>query len=123
MNLAKAFVFSQLCVLASSTASIRATNQQRELNTRIIGGDAATRGRYSYTVSLQDEVGHFCGGSLVAPDIVLCAAHCMQNGEKYKAVIGRHALDSADGDEVNVKMEIAHPDYDWGTTDNDFMII
>ena len=43
--------------------------------------------------------------SLIAPDIVLSTAHCMQ----YEAVIGRHALDSSDGNEVNVKTGITHP--------------
>ena len=125
MNLSKAFLFSQLCAMASSYMSIRGGNQQRqrELNARIIGGNATTEGRYSYAVSLQDVRGHFCGGSLIAPDIVLSAAHCMQSGGEYKAVIGRHALDTADGDEVNVKTEITHTGYDWGTTDNDYMII
>jgi len=122
MNLSKALLFSQLCAMASSSKSIRGANQQRELKTKIIGGVSATKGQYSYAVSLQDEVGHFCGGSLIAPDIVLCASHCMQNGS-YKAVIGRHALDSTDGEEIAVKNEVTHPNYDRATTDNDFMII
>jgi len=124
MNLSKTFLFSQICAIVSSTKSIRGANKKRELDTRIIGGTEATNGRYSYAVSLQDKYGHFCGGSLVAPDIVLSASHCMQNGEWYKAVIGRHDLNiTTDGDEVTVKTEITHPDYDWGTTNNDYMIL
>ena len=35
------------------------------------------RGRYPYAVSLQNpQTGHFCGGSLIAKDVVLSAAHC-----------------------------------------------
>lgn len=93
------------------------------MNTRIIGGSEATKGRYPYAVSLQDMVGHFCGGSLIAKDVVLSAAHCMQMGGGYNAVIGRHELASTDGDEVVVKTEIPHPEYDTSTTDNDFMIV
>lgn len=93
------------------------------MNTRIIGGDKATEGRYPYAVSLQDDIGHFCGGSLIAKDVVLSAAHCMQMEGGYSAIIGRHTLNTTDGDEVIVKTEIPHPSYDTGTTDNDFMIL
>ena len=125
MNLYNAILFSaQLCATVSS-ASIRGGNIQRELNIfdndRIIGGDEATKGRYSYSVSLQDDGGHFCGGSLIAPDVVLSAAHCA--GGEYKAIIGRHDLETDDGDEVDVGIEMMHPDYDDGTTDNDFMLL
>lgn len=41
---------------------------------RVIGGRESTNGRYSYAVSLADDLGSFCGGSLIAPDIVLSAA-------------------------------------------------
>ena len=47
--------------------------------------------------------------SLIEPDIVLSTAHCIQSGGKYKAVIGRHILDTSHGDEVNVKTGITHP--------------
>jgi len=121
MNISKAFLFSQLCVVASSVSLRGGNDNERELNTRIINGNKATEGRYSYAVSLQDTVGHFCGGSLIAPDVVLSAAHCA--GSDYKAIIGRHELKTSDGDEVNVKDEMMHPDYDRDTTDNDFMLV
>ena len=44
---------------------------------RIIGGSPATPGDYPYLVDLDDvEGGHWCMGELVAPDLVLTAAHC-----------------------------------------------
>eukprot|EP00578_Thalassiosira_sp_NH16_P006691 CAMPEP_0181110036 /NCGR_PEP_ID=MMETSP1071-20121207/18502_1 /TAXON_ID=35127 /ORGANISM="Thalassiosira sp., Strain NH16" /LENGTH=78 /DNA_ID=CAMNT_0023193785 /DNA_START=179 /DNA_END=411 /DNA_ORIENTATION=+ len=43
---------------------------------RIIGGSEATPNRNKYVVSLSDNKGHFCGGSLIARDVVLTAAHC-----------------------------------------------
>ena len=36
-------------------------SNERELGTRIIGGDEATEDRYSYAVSLEDGLGHICG--------------------------------------------------------------
>jgi trypsin len=50
------------------------------------------------------------GGSLIAPDVILTAAHCA--GGEYKAVIGRYDLSMTDGDVVRVKREVPHPRYD-----------
>jgi trypsin len=88
---------------------------------RVIGGHESTGGRYSYAVSLADDLGSFCGGSLIALDIVLSAAHCA--GGDYYAIIGRHDLETDEGDEVGIDKEITHPDYDTQTTDNDFMVL
>ena len=43
-------------------------------HTRIIGGEEAEAGRFAYTVSFQNWLGHFCGGSLISRDVVLSAA-------------------------------------------------
>ena len=109
----------------SSAKSIRGGNNQRSLSlfstNRIIGGDEATVGQYSYAVSLQDDLGHFCGGSLIARDFVLTAAHCA--GGDYKVVIGRLDMDDSNGDEVEITEEIPHPQYDVRTTNNDFNLV
>lgn len=123
MFLSKAFLFSQMCAVASSSSLRGGDAPERELRTRIIGGNEATEGRYSYAVSLQDDVGHFCGGSLIAPDVVLSASHCMQYETGYKVVIGRHDLSTLEGEVRTVISEITHPGYNWGTTDDDFMIL
>lgn len=94
-----------------------------EKSQRVIGGHESTEGRYSYAVSLTDDLGSFCGGSMIAPDIVLSAAHCHCARADYRVIIGRHDLETDDGDEVGVDKQIAHPDYDTKTTNNDFMIL
>jgi len=63
----------------------------RDTNTRIIGGNEAVEDRHAYAVSLYDNIGHFCGGSLIAKDVVLTAAHC--KGGEYFAVAGRHNIE------------------------------
>lgn len=131
MNLVKTFLYSQLCVNAYSK-SIRGLrggdDGHRSLDlfdeNRIIGGSEAREGRYSYAVSLSDDWGHFCGGSLIAPDVVLSAAHCAGGGYyEYQAIIGRHSLNTTDGDVVNVTTELVHPEYDDSTTDIDLMLL
>ena len=92
-----------------------------ESEDRIIGGNEAQEGRYSYIVSLQDKMGHFCGGSLIAKDIVLTAAHCQ--GGKYSVVINRHDLGKNNGEKINMKKEIPHPKYNDKTTNYDFNVV
>lgn len=78
---------------------------------RVINGDEAPRGKYTFAVSLQD-YGHFCGGSLIARDYVLSAAHC--KGGRYDAVVGKHDLRDWGGQVIEVAEEIVHPYYnDW----------
>src|SRR5210317_1279649 len=69
----------------------QATTPQKQ--SRVINGAAAPPSRYPYIVSLQYAGDHFCGGTVVAKDIILSAGHC--NGESmglldtYRAVVGR----------------------------------
>eukprot|EP00584_Thalassiosira_punctigera_P000765 CAMPEP_0172531210 /NCGR_PEP_ID=MMETSP1067-20121228/4703_1 /TAXON_ID=265564 ORGANISM="Thalassiosira punctigera, Strain Tpunct2005C2" /NCGR_SAMPLE_ID=MMETSP1067 /ASSEMBLY_ACC=CAM_ASM_000444 /LENGTH=375 /DNA_ID=CAMNT_0013315565 /DNA_START=29 /DNA_END=1156 /DNA_ORIENTATION=- len=126
MNISKVLLFSQFCAAASSSTSLRGDRKSRELRldaTRIIGGSEATEDLYSYAVSLQDRGAHFCGGSLVARNAVLTAAHCLQSRAGYKAVVGRHDLRDRDGYVATVTRQIRHPRYNSQRTDNDFAIL
>jgi len=65
-NISKALLLSQICATVSAAAtSLRSLNE----DTRVIGGTTAEDGRYNYAVSLQDSYGHYCGGSLIAPNV------------------------------------------------------
>eukprot|EP01082_Thalassiosira_pseudonana_P003005 g3497.t1 g3497 contig12:2188440-2189856(-) len=93
---------------------------------RIIGGDEADVGRYPYIVSLQDNVGHFCGGSLIAPDVVLTAAHC--SGTNYgnvRIVVGSHTTtpQGSNADIVSIQKLYVHPRYNENSSENDYAVI
>ena len=63
------FYIGQALAVAQAR-SFRGAGRYRNL---IIGGDEAEEDRFPYMVSLQDESTHYCGASLIAPDVVLTA--------------------------------------------------
>jgi secreted trypsin-like serine protease len=74
MKLLQLFTLSQ----ALNIASGRRLNENRPDNNRIIGGKELVAGRFPYAVALSDSIGQFCGGSLIAEDIVLTAGEIVR---------------------------------------------
>ena len=91
--------------------------------------------RYPYAVSLSYGGHHFCGGALIAPDVVITAGHChsansLHGITGYDVVVGRHDLRESSsssggggGGSIRVDSEVLHPDYDGDDVDNDFNIV
>jgi V8-like Glu-specific endopeptidase len=82
------------------------------LQTYIVNGNDSSRGRYPYQAMLFRETGanarFGCGGSLIAPDIVLSAAHC---GIPKQVEVGRDSRveDNGNFDRRDVLYSYRHP--------------
>jgi trypsin len=88
----------------------------------IVGGTPVASGAYPWMVSLGSNGRHFCGGSLIAPDVVMTAAHCI-SGRTITARIKGGVLTSNGVENIAVKAQIKHPNYSSGTSDFDVAIL
>lgn len=101
----------------------------------IVGGTATSHKRYPYLVSLgtdRDATDHSCAATLIAPDVLLSAAHCQ--GSFRFATLGMYDRFNADEEErsgqritIRTGRSVVHPAYRWTTAnpdiDFDFMLI
>jgi hypothetical protein len=85
----------------------------------IRGGHEATPGAWPwqaalvYRSSTNAYSGQFCGGTLVAPEWVLTAAHCVEynSANSVDVVLGRHQLSLTDGERIPVIDIVVYPTY------------
>ncbi|XP_023388419.1 chymotrypsin-C [Pteropus vampyrus] len=70
------------------------------LSARVVGGDNARPHSWPWQISLQylknDTWRHTCGGTLIASNYVLTAAHCISNTLTYRVALGKNNLAVAD---------------------------
>uniref|UniRef100_A0A8D0HKL9 Chymotrypsin C n=1 Tax=Sphenodon punctatus TaxID=8508 RepID=A0A8D0HKL9_SPHPU len=96
---------------------------------RVVGGEDATPHSWPLQISLQyDKSGvwaHTCGGTLIASNWVLTAAHCISNSRKYQVVLGKQNLQEEEDGSVAVAVEkmIVHEKWNSFLIVNDIALI
>jgi secreted trypsin-like serine protease len=105
----------------------------------IINGSAPNAPMHDAVVSLHDRVGDtvyaniFCSGTLIAPDVVLTAAHCLDVGRAFKVrtmspsdvaiYVGDDPINDPSPDVYGVIETLIHPAYDKRAITNDIALI
>jgi len=98
-----------------------------DLTERIVGGTEVTSGRnnpspypwYAFTRS-----GALCGATLIAPDLLVTAAHCQTQFKRAGIFMGGTQISGDDAvEEWDIDAEYKHPLFNSATLENDIMII
>src|SRR5688500_18515972 len=93
--------------LLVAPARVVLAQQAPEEDPEIVGGREAEPGAWPWQAALVQAQsanafnGQFCGGTLIAPEWVLTAAHCVDAGEEpgeLHVVLGRHQLSTDAGE-------------------------
>ena len=99
------------------TALCKNKNEIPNLNRNTIGGEQAGIGEFPFQVALgykdqNNEIDYNCGGSLIADDIVLTAAHCANRSDAVPVSVklGRASLipdeyDYEDGEDIQIQVK------------------
>ncbi|KAG1947430.1 chymotrypsin-like elastase family member 2A preproprotein [Pimephales promelas] len=100
------------------------------LASRVVGGTDVKPNSWPWQVSLQYQSGssfyHTCGGTLIANEWVLTAAHCIGSSRTYRVYLGKHNLEisnEAGSLAISPAKIIVHENWDSYNIRNDIALI
>ncbi|XP_053064634.1 chymotrypsin-like elastase family member 3B isoform X2 [Acinonyx jubatus] len=107
-------LLSSLLLVALASGCGRPSYQP---SSRVVNGEDAAPYSWPWQVSLQYEKSgafhHTCGGSLIAPDWVMTAGHCISSSLTYQVVLGEYNRAEEEGSEqvipINAGDLFVHP--------------
>ncbi|XP_066547101.1 chymotrypsin-like elastase family member 2A [Amia ocellicauda] len=97
--------------------------------TRVVGGVDARPHSWPWQISLQYSSGgnwyHTCGGTLIARNWVLTAAHCISSRNTYRVVLGKHNLKQNEAGSLAISAGkiIVHEQWDSARIRNDIALV
>ncbi|XP_053546310.1 chymotrypsin-C [Bombina bombina] len=90
---------------------------------RVVGGHDVRANSWPWQISLQYQGtsawGHTCGGTLIASNWVLTAAHCISSSRTYRVVLGKNSLQTEEEGSVIISPETIIVHESW----NSFLIV
>ena len=94
------------------------------LDSRIVGGEATTIEEYPYQISLLSYGSHICGGSIVASNFIVTAAHCTDGSSASSLSIrAGSSIRNSGGTVIGVKKINQNPSYNSWTIDYDISVL
>ncbi|XP_075417900.1 chymotrypsin-C-like [Tenrec ecaudatus] len=118
-----------LAALLACASSCGVPSFLPNLSTRVVGGENARPHSWPWQISLQylrdDTWRHTCGGTLIASNYVLTAAHCISNGRTYRVGLGKNnlVLDEEGSKFVGVDTIFVHEKWNSFLVRNDIALI
>jgi trypsin len=111
---------------ASVAAAAPAPSEPGDVSPTVVGGTRASTSTYPWVVYLATTSGfQYCGGTLVAPNKVVTAAHCTvgDSPSAVRVVAGRDDKQSSAGVVANVTRIWVHPSYQDATIGSDVSVL
>ncbi|XP_065331644.1 brachyurin-like isoform X2 [Cloeon dipterum] len=94
-------------------------------NGQIVGGYRAARGQFPWQVFIVMDKVSSCGGSLISPQWILTAAHCVQGFSTFEITLGSAKRNIAETGRINVVTthKIIHKLYNDSNLQNDIALL